>query len=149
MNKILKILAVILLCQSCSYEPILINKLYDFKFISISSSGEKEVNDIIKNYLTSKASGEKELSINIASEEFREVVSSDTKGDPKIYKLKIIVSYDVLEDEKIIYKNKLVNQATYNNISDKYELSLYEQNLIKSLSKNISDEILFSIKIIN
>ena len=30
MNKILKILAVILLCQSCSYEPILINKLYDF-----------------------------------------------------------------------------------------------------------------------
>ena len=82
--------------------------------------------DIIKNYLTSKASGEKEFSINIASEEFREVVSSDTKGDPKIYKLKIIVSYDVLEDEKIIYKNKLVNQATYNNISDKYELSLYD-----------------------
>ena len=62
---------------------------------------------------------------------------------------KIIVNYDVLEDEKIIYKNKLVNQATYNNISDKYELSLYEQNLIKSLSKNISNEILFSIKIIN
>ena len=149
MNNILKILAVILLCQGCSYEPILKNKLYDFKFISISSSGEKEVNEIIKTYLTSKASGKKEFSINIASEEIREVVSSDTKGDPKIYKLKIIVSYDVLEDEKIIYKNKLVNQATYNNISDKYELSLYEQNLIKSLSKNISNEILFSIKIIN
>ena len=149
MSKILKILAIIFLCQSCSYEPILVNKLYDFRFTSINLSGEKEVNEIIKTYLKSKASGEKKYSINIVSEEIREVVSSDTKGDPKIYKLKIIVNYDLLEDEKIIYKNKLVNQATYNNISDKYELSLYEQNLIKSLSKNISDEILFSIKIIN
>ena len=55
----------------------------------------------------------------------------------------------MLENEKIIYRNTLANQATYNNISDKYELSLYEQNLIKSLSKNISNEILLSIKIIN
>ena len=65
----------------------------------------------------------------------------------------IVVSAKLLElyknAETIIYKNKLVNQATYNNISDKYELSLYEQNLIKSLSKNVSNEILFSIKIIN
>ncbi len=149
MNNILRIFAVILLCQSCSYEPILVNKLYDFKFISINSSGEKEVNEIIKTDLKSKTSGDKEYSINIASQEIREVVSSDTKGDPKIYKLKIIVNYDVLENEKIIYRNTLANQATYNNISDKYELSLYEENLKRSLSKNISNEILFSIKIIN
>ena len=88
MNNILRIFAVILLCQSCSYEPILVNKLYDFKFISINSSGEKEVNEIIKTDLKSKTSGDKEYSINIASQEIREVVSSDTKGDPKIYKLK-------------------------------------------------------------
>ena len=149
MNNILKVLLVILLCQGCSYEPILTNKLYDFKFTSINLSGENEVNEIIKSYLTSKTSGEKEYNININSEENRQVVSSDSKGDPKIYRLKIIVNYDVLVDEKIIYKNSLVNQATYNNISDKYELSQYEENLKRSLSKNISNEILFSIKIIN
>ena len=149
MSKILKILAIILLCQSCSYEPILVNKLYDFRFTSINLSGEKEVNEIIKSYLTSKASGEKEYSIDITSEEIRELVSSDSKGDPKIYRLKIIVNYYVLQNEKIIYKNSLVNQTTYNNISDKYELSQYEENLKRSLTKNIANEILFSIKIIN
>ena len=149
MNNILKILAVIFLCQGCSYEPILINKLYDFKFIRIDASGEKDVNEIIKNNLTNNTSEGKEYILNLNSKEIREVVSSDAKGDPKILKLKILVNYDVIANEKIIYKNALVHQATYNNISDKYELSQYEETLKRSLSKNISNEILFSIKIIN
>ena len=73
-------------------------------------------------------------------------MSSDSKGDPKIYKLQIKVNYNVLLDEKNIYENTVTKQATYNNITDKYELLQYENNITKSLSKNIAAELLFSIK---
>ena len=33
----------------------------------------------------------------------------------------------------------------YNNISDKFELLKYEENILNSLLRNIADEILFSI----
>ena len=80
------------------------------------------------------------------SEKNIQTVSSDSKGDPKIYKLQIKVDYNVLLDEKNIYENTVTKQATYNNITDKYELLQYENNITKSLSKNIAEELLFSIK---
>ena len=73
-------------------------------------------------------------------------VSSDSKGDPRIYKLQIKVEYNILLDEINIYNNTITKQATYNNITDKYELLQYENNITKSLSTNIAEELLFSIK---
>ena len=34
---------------------------------------------------------------------------------------------------------------SYNNIKDKFELSKYEENILKNISDNISDEILLNI----
>ena len=34
---------------------------------------------------------------------------------------------------------------SYNNIKDKFELSKYEENILKNISDNISDEILLTI----
>ena len=48
--------------------------------------------------------------------------------------------------EKNIYEDTAVKQATYNNITDKYELSQYENNITKILSENIAEELLLSIK---
>ena len=146
MNKILKILILLLTLQGCSFEPILINKNFDFRFENINSSGDEKINEIIKNNLLSRTSGNKKYKINLNSEKNIQTVSSDSKGDPKIYKLQIKVDYNVLLDEKNVYENTVTKQATYNNITDKYELLQYENNITKSLSKNIAEELLFSIK---
>ena len=34
---------------------------------------------------------------------------------------------------------------SYNNIKDKFELSKYEENILKNISDNLSDEILLTI----
>ena len=146
MNKILKILILLLTLQGCSFEPILINKNFDFRFENINSSGDEKINEIIKNNLLSRTSGNKKYKINLNSRKNIQTVSSDSKGDPKIYKLQIKVYYNVLLDEKNIYENTVTKQTTYNNITDKYELLQYENNITKSLSKNIAEEVLFSIK---
>ena len=146
MNKVIKILILLFTLQGCSFEPILTNKNFDFRFENISSSGDEKINEIIKNNLLSRTSGNKNYKINLNSKKNIQTVSSDSKGDPKIYKLQIKVDYNVLLDEKNIYENTVIKQATYNNITDKYELLQYENNIIKSLSENIAEELLFSIK---
>ena len=146
MNKVLKILILLFTLQGCSFEPILINKNFDFRFENINSSGDEKINEVIENNLLSRTSGNKKYKINLNSEKNIQTVSSDSKGDPKIYKLQIKVDYNVLLDEKNVYENTVTKQATYNNITDKYELLQYENNITKSLSKNIAEELLFSIK---
>ena len=146
MNKVIKFLILLFTLQGCSFEPILINKSFDFRFENINSSGDEKINEVIENNLLSRTSGNKKYKINLNSEKNIQTVSSDSKGDPKIYKLQIKVDYNVLLDEKNVYENTVTKQATYNNITDKYELLQYENNIIKSLSKNIAEELLFSIK---
>ena len=146
MNKVIKILILFFILHGCSFEPILIKKNFDFRFENINSSGDEKINEVIENNLLSRTSGNKKYKINLNSEKNIQTVSSDSKGDPKIYKLQIKVDYNVLLDEKNVYENTVTKQATYNNITDKYELLQYENNITKSLSKNIAEELLFSIK---
>ena len=146
MNKVIKILILLFTLQGCSFEPILINKNFDFQFENISSSGDEKINEIIKSNLLSRTKGDKKYKINLYSTRDKQIVSSDSKGDPKNYKLQIKVNYKLLLNEKKIYENTVVKQTTYNNITDKYELSQYENNLTKILSENIAEELLLSIK---
>ena len=60
----------------------------------------------------------------------------------------IILEYKLYHNDKKISEDKIVKQTSYNSIDDKYELSQYENNILKNLSKIISDEMLFSIKLL-
>ena len=146
MNKVIKILIFLFILQGCSFEPILINKNFDFQFEDISASGNKKINEIIKSNLLSRSKGDKKYNINLYSKKDKQIVSTDSKGDPKNYKLEIKVDYKVFINQNNIYENTAVKQATYNNITDKYELSQYENNITKILSENITEELLLSIK---
>ena len=59
----------------------------------------------------------------------------------------IILSYWIVNQN--ILNNKVEKKVNYNNINDKFELTKYEDNLIKNLSINISEEILTAVKSIN
>ena len=145
MIKILKFSIIFFLLISCSYEPILLNKKFDFEFIDIKYDGEKNINKIIKSNLIRQSSGVTKYKLNYSTKKFREILSSDTKGDPSIYKLNVYVKYELKEGELVVLKNEISRQSIYNNINDKFELSKLEESILKNLSKNISDEILISI----
>ena len=149
MIKFKKILFLLFILQACSYEPILTKRNYDFNFGAINTSGDSTINKTIKDKLISRTSGNNKFDLLLKSKKNREIVSSDTKGDPEIYSLIIIVEYFVSKGGKDIYQNKIIKQTTYNNLSDKYELSQYEEGIIKNLSDILSNEILFSVKTIN
>ena len=145
MNKFILLIISIFIVNACSYEPILLKKNYDFEFSKIEFSGDKEVNEIIKNRISRVSSGNKKYNIYYNSKIERKVVSSNEKGDPTIFNLNIDLEYEITYEDKIIIKNKISKQSTYNNIKDKFELSNYEINSVKSLAKKIGDEIMMSL----
>ena len=140
-----RILIFILLAHSCKYEPILINKKFDYKFDNITYEGDEQINVIIKNDMIKKGNGSKKYDIKYVTAKDKKVFSSNEKGDPTIYSLKITTSYIILEDGVNILQNNIEKRVTYNNLNDKFELSKYERNIIENLSLNISSEILMSV----
>ena len=145
MNKFLLLIVSIFILSACSYEPILLKKNYDFEFNKIEFSGDKTVNEIIKNRISRVSSGNKKYNIYYSSKIEKSVVSSNEKGDPTIFNLNIDLEYKITDKEKVIIKNKISKQSNYNDIKDKFELSNYEINSIKSLAKSIGDEIMMSL----
>ena len=87
----------------------------------------------------------KELKLYFSSKKNKQNISSNRQGDATIFKISIIINYNLIKGDEIIFKNEITKQSTYNNIKDKFELLRYEENIIKSLSQKSADEILMSI----
>ena len=151
MNKFLLVFITLFIISSCSYKPILTSKKNDFTLENISSDTESKINLIIKKNLLDRSgnSENNKYDLNFSTEDKKEIVSSNENGDPTIFKIKIIINYTLSEDNKIIFTNKIVKQVNYNNINDKFELLKYEENILNSLLKNISQEILTTITNLN
>ena len=136
---------LIIVISGCSYEPIYSNKEYKFGFKNINFNGEREINELIERNLKKKSTGNKVFDLEFSTEKNREIISSNAKGDPTIFKLNINLNFIVFKDNKEILKDKIKKQITYNNINDKFELDKYEENIIENISKSLADEILISI----
>ena len=149
MTKYLNYFFIMLLIQACTYEPIFSSKQYDFEFVSINYGGDIKINQIIEDKLKNNINGDKKYELYFETNHEREIISSDSKGDPKIYKLELNLNYEVSENGKKVLEDKILKESTYNNINDKYELSKHEQNVLNNLSLMMSNEILFSIKSLN
>ena len=151
MNKILLVFIVFFIISGCSYKPILTGKKNDFKLENISSDTESKINLIIKKNLLDRSgnSDNKKYDLNFSTKDEKEIVSSNENGDPTIFKIKIIINYSLSQNNKTIFTNKIVKQVNYNNINDKFELLKYEENILNSLLKNISQEILTTITNLN
>ena len=84
----------------------------------------------------------KNFKISIDSKIEKSVISKDSKGDPSILGLSVIVNYKVKDADNVIIEDTLNKNTNYNNISDKFELKNYENILIKNLSDRISENII-------
>ena len=151
MNKFLLVFITLLIISSCSYKPILTSEKNDFTLENISSDTESKINVTIKKNLLDRSgnSENNKYDLNFSTEDEKEIVSSNENGDPTIFKIKIIINYSLSQNNQIILTNKIVKQVNYNNINDKFELLKYEENILNSLLKNISQEILTTITNLN
>ena len=147
MSRLIKLFFVLFVLSGCAYEPVLIKKNYNFYFTEIESEGQKEINKVIKQTFTenTKIESINNFEIFFSSKLNKDIVASNKKGDPTIYKINISLNYKLKNDNAIIFENEILKQVTFNNIDDKFELLKYEENIVENLSKRFAEDILISV----
>ena len=152
MNKILiKIVALVLIFEttSCTYEPIFLEKNYNFEIENTFFTGEKKINKVIENKLkfirTVEGSNKNKYVLNIDSEKKRSILSKNSKGDPLKFEMVIFVKYELMKNGEIIINNTIKKNNIYNNEADQFKLEQNEKIILENISSSISDNIISSI----
>ena len=147
MSRLIKLFFVLFVLSGCAYEPVLLKKNYNFYFTEVEAEGEKEINEVIKQTFTenTKIESINNYQIFFSSKLNKNIVASNKRGDPKIYKINISLNYKLKSDNSIIFENEILKQVTFNNIDDKFELLKYEENIVENLSKRFAEDILISV----
>tara|TARA_B100000925_G_scaffold280120_1_gene250545 strand:+ start:372 stop:833 length:462 start_codon:yes stop_codon:yes gene_type:complete len=146
MIKILKIIFILsfLLITNCGFKPILVKSNYDFSINIKNSLGSDRVNRQITGSLEN-LNGSTNYQVSLISNEQKNTISKDSKGDPSILEIILNLNYKVEKGDEILINKNLVQRSTYNNISDKFELSKSEEILVQNLTENFIQEIVSSI----
>ena len=137
------ILLLLLLLSSCGYEAIHSKKNsanYDFSVSELSFVGDRTVNLKIKEKLNNYAQNKKEkdfiLRISSASEKI--ILSKNAAGDATSFKNSISINVEVLMNNKFKSNFIILESFNYNNISNKFNLKKYEDEIKINLSEAVS-----------
>ena len=107
MNKLIYLFLLLFIFNACSYEPILSKKKNNFNFTEVKTTGNKFINEIIRENLLNKGQGNRSIKINLNSNKDKKVISSNKKGDPVNFKIQINVDYVVYENNMEIIKDNV------------------------------------------
>ena len=137
-------LLFLLFISGCGYKPILIGSDYDFSIKVENSIGNEDINTKIENKIKILNGVKRTFKLDFASKETKNILSKDSKGDPTILEIVINLNYKITEDSKVLVNRSLTQRSTYNNISDKFELSKSEEILKDNLIENLVSDIINS-----
>ena len=143
--KKITIIISFLLLLSCGYKPIFSSSKSNFSITEIKLFGDIKIGSKIKKNLNIYKNVENKnifYRLKINSDQKKNVVSKDAKGDPKIFEIQISVDLTILENNKIKNKKNFKESFTYNNSTNKFSLKQYEKNIEENLIEKIGEKII-------
>ena len=130
--------------NGCGFKPVLTGSDYNFLIQIDSMTGDSQINSKIENKLKVLNGTKKLFNLSLNSRETKNVLSKDSKGDPNILELVINLNYKLSTNGKILVNKSLTQRSSYNNTSDKFELSKSEDILKDNLVENLVSDIINS-----
>ena len=143
-KKIIIIISFLLLL-SCGYKPIFSSGKANFSITEIKLFGDIQIGSKIKKNLNIYKNAENKsifYSLEINSDQKKNVVSKDAKGDPKIFEIQVLIDLTILENNKVKNKKNFKESFNYNNSTDKFSLNQYEKNIEENLIEKIVEKII-------
>ena len=145
-----KIILLLFLLSSCGYEAIHSKKNsvnYIFSINELSFTGDRKINLKIKerlsNYTQSKKDEDFILRISSTSEKI--VLAKDTAGDTTAFKNTISINVEVLMNNKFKSNLGIIESFNYSNISNKFDLKNYEDEIKNNLAETATEKIIFKL----
>ena len=143
-----KFLILFILISACGYQPIYNANLIKIEFNKINLTGETRINRKLISLLGIKeVNNEIGKQISIYSSGLIEETSKDAKGQPATYRTNITITVEIKEQNKLIKSKSFNEDFSYNNIENKFDLSVYQKDVEDNLIKKITDDIIIFINL--
>ena len=144
------ILLLLLLLSSCGYDAIHSKKNsinYNFSVSELSFVGERRVNLKIKERLGNYTQGkkDKDFTLKVSSTSEKIILAKDTAGDSTVFKNTISINVKVLMNNKLKSNFIIIESFNYNNISNKFNLKKYEEEIKNNLAEIATDKLIFKL----
>ena len=140
----LSLVVLLFFLNGCGFNPILVGSDYNFLIKIDSMLGDDQINSKIENKLQVLDGTKRLLKVDLNSKETKNILSKDSKGDPNILEIVINLNYKLSENGEILVNRSITQRSSYNNISDKFELSKSENILRDILVENLVSDIINS-----
>ena len=145
-----KIILLLFLLSSCGYEAIHSKKNsvnYDFSVSELSFVGDRTINLKIKeklnNYTQSKK--DKDFILEVYSKSEKVILAKNVAGDATSFKNTISINVEVLMNNKFKYNFIILESFKYNDISNKFTLKKYEEEIKNNLAETATDKLIFKM----
>ena len=138
---------ILLLFSQCDYKPIYSQNDQNFG-IKIIEFNENRSNKILATKLENYSYEKDKIflyELKLLTFENKLVLSKDTKGDPLLLGLKINLKIEVYEKDKLIAKKEYNEQFNYQNLSKKFELNSYENDIRSNIYDKMITKILIDL----
>ena len=144
------IFLLLILLSSCGYEAIHSKKNSinnSFSVSELTFIGDRTVNLKIKEKLSTFTQNkkDKDFIIRISSTSKKIILAKNTAGDATSFKNTISINVDVLMNNKFKSNFIILESFNYNNISNKFNLKKYEEEIKSNLAETASDKLVFKL----
>ena len=144
------ILLLLLLLSSCGYEAIYSKKNsvnYNFSVSELNFVGDRTVNLKIKEKLNNyaQAKKDKDFILRISSTSEKITLAKNTAGDSTSFKNLVSINVEVLMNNKFKSNFIILESFNYNNISNKFNLKKYEEEIKNNLAETAADKLIFKL----
>ena len=143
MNKLLKLITLIVLLTNCGFKIVNNSELRNFNIVEIETSGESRVNFSLKNNLKNKKiNNNRKIKLDLETDKIKEIKENNIKNEITKYSITITTKVNF----ELISENKLgeftVSKKGNYNVQEQYSQTLNnEKKLIDSLTDEIVEEI--------
>jgi len=138
---------ILLLFTQCDYKPIYSQNNHNFG-IKIIEFNENRSNKILAKRLKNYSYKKNNLflyELKLLTSENKLILSKDTKGDPLLLSLKINLKIEIYEKDKLVTKKEYNEQFNYQNLSKKFELNSYENEIRLNIYNKMISKILIDL----
>ena len=138
---------ILLLFNQCDYKPIYSQNNQNFG-IKIIEFNENRSNKILATRLKNYSYKKNNLflyELKLLTSENKLILSKDTKGDPLLLGLNINLKIEIYEKNILISKKEYSEQFNYQNLSKKFELNSYENEIRSNIYDKMISRILIDL----
>ena len=138
---------LLLLLSSCGYEAIYSQKNNinnNFSINELNLIGDRDINLKIKQKLNNYTLIEKDknFKLKVSSTSKKTIVAKNISGDSTIFKIIIIIDVEIIMKDNYTNNMQIVENFTYNNNLDKFDLKKYEREIKRNLAETATNNLI-------